>query len=81
MKGKRNQKNQQREANIRNNPNAHPICFNHPENINNNQKQNDQTQVNNINNYQNQNNINQGQINNNQNQSKNKQKQILNNSI
>ena len=53
MKGKRNQKNQQREANIRNNPNAHPICFNHPENINNNQKQSNQTQVNNINNNQN----------------------------
>ena len=54
----RNQRNQQREANIRNNPNVHPIDFNHPENINNN-------------NNQNQNNINQSQANNNQNQSQN----------
>ena len=46
----RNQRNQQREANIRNNPNVHPIDFNHPENINNNinvnnnQSQNNQSQ-------------------------------------
>ena len=83
----RNQRNQQREANIRNNPNVHPIDFNHPENINNNhnQKQNNQSQVNNINNNQNQNNINQGQINNqnninqNQNNSNNQNNQNENN--
>ena len=83
----RNQRNQQREANIRNNPNVHPIDFNHPENINNNhnQNQNNQSQVNNINNNQNQNNINQGQINNqnninqNQNNSNNQNNQNENN--
>jgi len=31
----RNKRNQQREANIRNNPNVRPIDFNHPESINN----------------------------------------------
>ena len=42
----RNQRNQQREENIRNNPNVQPVDFNHPENINpisnsnNNQNQN-----------------------------------------
>ena len=30
----RNQRNQQREENIRNNPNVHPVDFNHPENLN-----------------------------------------------
>ena len=55
----RNQRNQQREANIRNNPNVHPIDFNHLENINNNinvnnnQSQNNQSQE--QNNQQNQN--------------------------
>ena len=57
----RNQRNQQREANIRNNPNVHPIDLNHPENINNNQNQNNNNQNNNIQSQNNQNN-NQNQI-------------------
>ena len=59
----RNQRNQQREENIRNNPNVHPIDFNHPENINsnmninvnNNQSQNQNNQNGNNNNSQSQN--------------------------
>ena len=59
----RNQRNQQREENIRNNPNVHPIDFNHPENINsnmninvnNNQSQNQNNQNENNNNSQSQN--------------------------
>ena len=53
----RNQRNQQREENIRNNPNVQPVDFNHPENIN---------PINNSNNNQNQN-----QNNNNQNSNSN----------
>ena len=53
----RNQRNQQREENIRNNPNVQPVDFNHPENIN---------PINNSNNNQNQN-----QNNNNQNSNAN----------
>ena len=51
----RNQRNQQREANIRNNPNVHPIDFNHPENINNNNNANNNQSQNQNNNSQNQN--------------------------
>ena len=77
----RNERNQQREANIRNNPNVHPIDFNHPENINsNNQNQanNSQNQVNNSQNQANNNNQvnNQSQSNNNQ---VNNQSQSINN--
>jgi len=54
----RNQRNQQREENIRNNPNVRPIDFNHPENINSNMNIN-------VNNYQTQNQNNQNEINNN----------------
>ena len=54
----RNQRNQQREENIRNNPNVHPIDFNHPENINSNMNIN-------VNNFQTQNQNNQNEINNN----------------
>ena len=86
----RNQRNQQRETNIRNNPNIHPIDLHHPENINNNQNQNNinQGQVNNNqsqnqnnqnNNNQSQNNINQSQNNNNQSQNNNNQSQNNNN--
>jgi len=54
----RNQRNQQREENIRNNPNVRPIDFNHPENINSNMNIN-------VNNFQTQNQNNQNEINNN----------------
>ena len=54
----RNQRNQQREENIRNNPNVRPIDFNHPENINSNMNIN-------VNNYQTQNQNSQNEINNN----------------
>ena len=66
----RSQRNQQREAHMRNNPNIHPIDFNHPENIsnNNNNENNNQNSQSQNNNSQNQGNINQNQNNNNQNQ-------------
>ena len=58
----RNQRNQQREANIRNNPNVHPIDLNHPENLNNhmnnNNNQNNNSNQNNNNNQNNNININ-----------------------
>ena len=83
----RNERNQQREANIRNNPNVHPIDFNHPENINNNnqnQANNSQNQVNNSQNQANNNNQvnNQNQSNNNQvnNQSQSNNNQVNNQS-
>ena len=68
----RNQRNQQREENIRNNPNVHPVDFNHPEHLNNNIQNQNQNQANNNNN-QSQSNNNQNQGNNNQNQSNNNQ--------
>ena len=46
----RNQRNQQREANIRNNPNVQPVDLNHPENINNNVNNNNNNSSNNNNN-------------------------------
>ena len=64
----RNQRNQQREENIRNNPNVHPIDFNHPENINSNMNinvNNNQSQNQNIQNNQNENNNNSQNQNNN----------------
>ena len=64
----RNQRNQQREENIRNNPNVRPIDFNHPENINSNMNinvNNNQSQNQNIQNNQNENNNNSQNQNNN----------------
>ena len=58
----RRQRNQQRDNNIRNNSNIHPVDFNHPENLNTNM---------NINSNNNQNQNNQSQNNNNQNQGNN----------
>ena len=52
----RNQRNQQREENIRNNPNVHPIDFNHPENLNNHINTNSNNNSNNSNQSQNNNN-------------------------
>ena len=60
----RNERNHQREAHIRNNPNVHPVDFNHPENINsvsnqsqtNNNQNNSQPQSQNNNQSQEQNN-------------------------
>ena len=71
----RNQRNQQREANIRNNPNVHPIDFNHPENINNNNNANNNQSLNQNNNSQNQNNNSQNQNNTSQNQNNSSQNQ------
>ena len=77
----RNQRNQQREAHMRNNPNIHPIDFNHPENIssNNNNVNNNQNSQSQNNNSQNQGNINQNQNNNSQNQGNINQNQNNNN--
>ena len=75
----RNQRNQQREAHIRNNPNIHPIDFNHPENIsNNNNVNNNQNSQSQNNSAQNQGNINQSPNNNDQNQSNINQNQSYN---
>ena len=54
----RNQRNQQREANIRNNPNVHPVDLNHPENINNHVNNNNNSSSNNNNSNNNTQNIN-----------------------
>ena len=66
----RNERNQQREERVRNNPNVRPVDFNHPEhlssNVNNNQNQNNNSQNQN-NNSQNQNNNSQSQNNNSEN--------------
>ena len=66
----RNERNQQREERVRNNPNVRPVDFNHPEhlrsNVNNSQNQNNNSQNQN-NNSQNQNNNSQSQNNNSEN--------------
>ena len=60
----RNERNQQREERVRNNPNVRPVDFNHPEHLSSN-----------VNNSQNQNNNSQNQNNNSQNQNNNSQSQ------
>ncbi len=60
----RNERNQQREERVRNNPNVRPVDFNHPEHLSSN-----------VNNSQNQNNNSQNQNNNSLNQNNNSQSQ------
>ena len=70
----RNERNQQREENIRNNPHVQPIDFDHPEHLNNHLNINNNNQNNNNQNNNNQNNNNQNNNNqNNNNQNNNNQ--------